>query len=282
MAGTLLMVGLGDLGSRIARLGVNAGDRVVGMRRGDQAPADVELWQQDAALPWAGYNLIPDDVVLCLSPSGSGAEAYRRAYLAVALQAADWLRREAPKAHVWLISSTGVYGQQQGEWVDENAPREPQRETARVLVEAENYWLAQSQPVTLLRPSGLYGPGREFMLRQAQTGVLPGSEQPVYTNRIHIDDAARAVMHLIQRRRHGLDTATAYNLTDTCPVALYDLLHWLHGQMRIDDVVEQGMQRPSKRVNPQRLKDTGFAWYYPSFREGYAEMLHGDSPHKSV
>jgi nucleoside-diphosphate-sugar epimerase len=282
MAETLLMVGLGDLGSRIARLGVKAGNRVVGMRRGDQTPASVEHWQQDAALPWSGPGLIPDDVVLCLSPSGSGAEAYRRAYLAVARQAADWLRREAPQAHVWLISSTGVYGQQQGEWVDEDALREPQRETARVLVEAENFWLEQSQPVTLLRPSGLYGPGREFMLRQAQTGVLPGPDQPVYTNRIHIDDAARAVMHLIQRRRQGLDTATAYNLTDTCPASLYDLLHWLHRQMGIEAVVEQPMQRPSKRVSHQRLKDTGFIWHYPSFREGYAAMLHGDSPLDSV
>ncbi|KGK41418.1 hypothetical protein LH51_14800 [Nitrincola sp. A-D6] len=278
MAETLLMVGLGDLGSRIARLGVKAGNRVVGMRRGNQAPADIELWQQDAALPWAGSSLIPDDVVLCISPSGSGAEAYRRAYLAVAQQAADWLRREAPQAHVWLISSTGVYGQQQGEWVDEDALIDPQRETARVLVDAENFWLKQSQPVTLLRPSGLYGPGREFMLRQARTGILPDSDQPVYTNRIHIDDAARAVTHLIQRRRQGLDTAAAYNLTDTCPVALHDLLHWLHGQMGIDDVVEQPMQRPSKRVSHQRLKDTGFTWHYPSFREGYAEMLLSTSP----
>ena len=279
MAETLLMVGLGDLGSRIARLGVDAGNRVAGMRRGNQAPAGVELWQQDAALPWSGSSLIPDDVVLCLSPSGSGAEAYRRAYLTVARQAADWLRREAPQAHVWLISSTGVYGQQQGEWVAEEAPREPQRDTARVLVEAENFWLEQPQPVTLLRPSGLYGPGREFILRQARTGVLPGSDQPVYTNRIHIDDAARAVMHLIQRRRQGLDTATAYNLTDTCPVALYDLLYWLHEQMGIKDAVVQPMQRPSKRVSHQRLKDTGFSWHYPSFREGYAAILHGDCAH---
>lgn len=279
MAEILLMVGLGDLGSRIAQLGVEADNRVVGMRRGNQAPVGVELWQQDAALPWAGYSLIPDDVVLCISPSGSGAEAYRRAYLTVAWQAADWLRQVAPDAHLWLISSTGVYGQQQGEWVTEDEPREPQRETARVLVEAENFWLQQSQPVTLLRPSGLYGPGREFMLRQAQTGVLPASEQPVYTNRIHIEDAARAVFHLIQRRRQGLDIATAYNLTDTCPVALYDLLYWLHGQLGIKDAVVEPVQRPSKRVTHQRLKDTGFTWHYPSFREGYAEILHGDYAH---
>lgn len=273
LAKTLLMVGLGDLGSRIAQLGVQQGLQVFGMRRGLEVPPGVSLLQQDASQPWQELPCVPGDVVLCLSPDRSDSQAYRQAYLDVARQAAATLKRVAPDAHVWLISSTGVYGQSQGEWVDEQAERQPQRETARVLVETENFWLQQSQPVTLLRPSGLYGPGRNFLLRQAQQGLLPPATPPLYTNRIHIEDAASAVMHLISCRHRGQAVASAYNLTDTCPASLYEVLQWLQQQLGVQVQATTTMQRESKRVSHQRLKDSGFVWRYPDYQAGYTDIL---------
>jgi len=270
---TLLVVGLGDLGGRIASLAVEQGLDVHGMRRGTLAPAGVQLLQLDAASPWPDLPSSPDDVVLCLSPSDSSVAAYQQAYLEVAKQAVNALKKIAPQAHVWLISSTGVYGQSGGEWVDEVSERHPTRETARVLLEAENYWLAQSQPITLLRPSGLYGPGRYFLLNQARQGFLPPAEPPIYTNRIHIDDAARAVMHLINCRHRGDLIATSYNLTDTCPASLHEVLSWLQEVLGVEARVCAPVQRESKRIRHQRLKETGFVWRYLDYRAGYSAML---------
>lgn len=270
---TLLLIGLGDLGGRIAQLAVQQGLQVQGMRRGTDAPAGVTLIQHDAATPWPDLPCSPDDVVLCLSPSGSGVAAYRQAYFEVAQQAAEALRNQAPHAHVWLISSTGVYGQSDGEWVDEQAERCPTRETAGVLVEAENFWLAQPQPVTLLRPSGLYGPGRYYLQQQARQGVLPPAEPPIYTNRIHIDDAARAVMHLIICRHQGQTISSAYNLTDTCPAPLHEVLSWLQLQLGVEARSTVPIHRDSKRICHQLLKASGFVWRYPDYRAGYSALL---------
>ncbi|QEW07846.1 Rossmann-fold NAD(P)-binding domain-containing protein [Nitrincola iocasae] len=270
---TLLLVGLGDLGGRIAYLAVQQGLEVQGMRRGTDTPPGVTLIQHDAASPWPDLPCAPDDVVLCLSPSGSGVAAYQQAYLEVAQQAAKALRDQAPAAHVWLISSTGVYGQSGGEWVDEQAERCPSRDTARVLLETEDYWLAQPQPVTLLRPSGLYGPGRYYLQQQARQGVLPPSEPPIYTNRIHIDDAARAVMHLINCRQQGKALASAYNLTDTCPASLHEVLSWLQQQLGVEARSTVPIHRDSKRICHQRLKASGFVWHYPDYRAGYSALL---------
>ena len=269
----LLMVGLGDLGGRIANLAVHQNFKVLGVRRGQAAPDHVQLIQHDASQPWPELPCIPDDVVLCLSPNGSNETAYRQAYVDVAHQALKALSHY-PHTHVWLISSTGVYGQLAGEWVDETSERNPVRETAKVLLEAENLWLNSGHPVTLLRPSGIYGPGRYFLIRQAQQGILPPIDTPIYTNRIHIDDAARAVLHLIQRRHQCYQPEDSYNLTDTEPAALYDILSWLHQQLDIKEITTANIHRDSKRIRHDRLKSTGFNWGYPDFRMGYKEVLN--------
>lgn len=271
------VVGMGDLGGRIAQLGMALAP-VVGMRRGSGAPHGVSLIRHDASTPWPALDDQPElamvaDWVLCLSPGGRTVDAYRQAYTQVAEQALSWLQKVAPQAHVWLISSTSVYGEAQGDWVDEATITQPETPTAKVLVEAEQLWLTSPQPCTILRPAGLYGPGREYMFRQAREGFQIADADPIYTNRIHIDDAARAVVHLLKRRRTGERIADCYNLTDNAPAALQEVLHWLHQRLGITPHESRQLERSSKRIAAQRLADTGFTWHYPSFREGYSMML---------
>ncbi|MFY0663254.1 MAG: SDR family oxidoreductase [Natronospirillum sp.] len=275
----ILVVGLGDLGSRIAaRARAEFPDiKVIGMRRGALAPEGIELLQHDAGEPWhdtwalAGLT----DVVLCISPGGRTVEAYRHAYWQVAQQATEWLQKHAPQAHVWLVSSTGVYGQSQGEWVDESSPKAPDSPTAQVLVETEQFWINSAQAATIVRPAGIYGPGREYMFRQAREGFTIADPEPIYTNRIHVEDAARAIVHLLQHRRQGHAVADQYNLTDSDPASLQDVLAWLQQRFDVQPTEARMLNRGSKRISNQRLMDTGFELQYPSFREGYAEMLNG-------
>lgn len=272
----ILVVGLGDLGSRIAKRAVTAfpAATVVGMRRGTPAPEGIELLQHDAGEPWhdtwalAGLT----DVVLCISPGGSTVEAYRHGYWQVAHQAAVWLQQHAPQAHVWLVSSTSVFGQSHGEWVDETSPKTPSSPTAQVLVETEQFWLNGDRPATVIRPAGIYGPGREYMFRQAREGFTVVDPEPIYTNRIHVEDAARAIVHLLQRRAQGHAVAEQYNLTDNDPASLQDVLAWLQQRFGVKPTEARTLNRGSKRISNQRLLDTGFELQYPSFRDGYAAM----------
>lgn len=278
----ILVVGLGDLGGRIAT-GIHRAfpqDSLIGMRRQADGLPGVTVLQHDAAqawpTEWADDALAElTDVVLCLSPDGRTEAAYQHAYYNVAQQAATWLTQYAPNAHVWLISSTSVYGQASGEWVDETADTHPESPTAKILIDTEQYWLNSGLPVTILRPAGIYGPGREYMFRQAREGFVPVADEPLYTNRIHIDDAARAVVHLLEWRVAGLPVADRYNLTDSDPASLQVVLAWLHKRLGVTPTEQRAMQRASKRISNARLLDTGFVLEYPSFREGYADMLNG-------
>ena len=212
-------------------------------------------------------------LVLCVAPDNSGESAYQQAYIAIAKQALCWLRQQSQPAHVWLVSSTSVYGQQHGEWVTEQSPRLPARSTAKILVAAEDLWLQSGFCCTMLRPAGLYGPGREMMLRQAKSGQQIVESRPVYTNRIEISDCARAVIHLIDRRHQGFSPEVAYNLTDLHPARYCEVIQFLQQQLAIAPGTEQHVTRGSKRVSAERLQQSGFCWQYPDYKTGYQAML---------
>lgn len=275
----ILLIGLGELGSLIASEAMQQGITVNAMRRQANSMAGVHLIQHDATAPWpalsdriAGSTSLTD-LVLCVSPDNGSDDAYCRAYLQVAEQALRWLRKQATPPHVWLVSSTSVYGQQQGEWVNEDSPRIPGRSTAKILVAAEDGWLNSGLACTMLRPSGLYGPGREMMLRVARTGQQFIEPHPVYTNRIEISDCARAIVHLVRRRQQGHSTENAYNLTDLAPARYSEVVQFLQHQLQINATSEQLVQRGSKRVSARRLQQTGFCWQYPDFKAGYLSIL---------
>ena len=275
----MLVVGLGDLGARIAGRAVELDLPAMGMRRSPRQTSELTLISHDASTPWPDLPQKPSDVVVCLPPSERSEAGYEQNYYRVAQQGIAALQQQAPRAHVWLISSTSVYAQQQGEWVTEDAPAEPERATAKVIRRAEQLWLDSTQPATILRPAGLYGPGRSFLIRQAKEAYTVADETPVYTNRIHVVDAARAVLHLIKRRRDGFAPPEIVNLVDRDPVSMQDLLAELQSRMGIVPTEARILGRGSKRVSGERLAATGFVWAYPSWREGYGEMLQSaDGP----
>ncbi len=273
----MLLVGLGDLGGRIATCALAAGagaeNIVYAMRRSAQSLPGVTLIQHDATQPWPKIANSFTDLVLCVAPNDRSDDAYRQAYLKIAEQALHWLQPQTQPPHVWLVSSTSVYGQHQGEWIDEDSPRQPDASTAKILVTAEDLWFNNGLPCTILRPAGLYGPGREMMLRIAKTGQQIIENQPVYTNRIEISDCARAIVHLIKRRQQGLTIANAYNLSDLNPARYADVVHFLQQQLQIPAGPSLIVNRGSKRVSASRLQQTGFSWHYPDYRAGYQQML---------
>jgi len=262
----LLIAGCGDLGNRVP--GLLQGWQVHGLRRnvGRLSP-EIEPLRADLldAATLDGAAGFWDAVIYTATPGERTPEGYRQAYV-------DGLhnllgRIETPR--LIMVSSTAVYGQDDGEWVDESAPTEPARFNGDILLEAER--LAHAAGGTVVRFSGIYGPGREYLIRKVESGAVGcRRDPPVWTNRIHADDCAAALAHLV-----GLDAPDQlYVASDARPVPRWEVLAWLAERLGAPGPVEEedGGGR-GKRVCADRLFATGFALRYPDYRAGYGEML---------
>lgn len=272
------------MGCELATRLLRAGHEVYGLRRRVEAlPDGVRPVAADLARPEDLVDLPADlDVVVYAAGPRSGDEAaYRAAYVDGQRNLADALSRSGGPPERWLFtSSTAVYGQSGGEWVDERSPTEPARFSGRVLLEAEALADRCGRRACALRLGGIYGPGRTRLLdsvREGRARLRPGP--PHYTNRIHRDDAAAALHCLI-----GAEPLADRVLgVDGSPADENEVLRFLAGLIGVPEPpeAEEGEPLPprragSKRCRNARLVATGFRARYPSYREGYAALLRSE------
>ena len=128
----------------------------------------------------------------------------------------------------------------------------------------------------VVRFAGIYGPGRSSLIDRVRRGDSCRADPPLYTNRIHSDDCAAAMHHLITLD----DPASLYLGVDDEPAPQCEVMDWIAGRLgvsappRASGSVIEG-PRGNKRCRNKRLRDTGYRFRYPSFREGYAARLRG-------
>lgn len=268
----LAILGCGYVGTALGRRLRGAGHEVVGVRRSadglervakaglDPVEADVTDRSALSAVPDADW------VVFAASAGGRSAEAARETYLdGVQTATTAFADRDDPPDRFVYTSSTGVYGDRDGAWVDESTPPDPDGERGEVLMAAEEATLDGPLEGTVARFAGLYGPDR-YRLERYLDGPVPAG----YLNLLHRDDAAGAVAHLLQADRARNETVV---VVDDEPVARPDLARWLAEQCGVDppSVTEpaSGRARAQKRCSNDRLHETGYEFEYPTFREGY-------------
>ena len=262
----LLIAGCGDLGNRVG--GLLQHWELHGLRRNvarlgsDIVPLRADLSAPETLSDAAGFW---DAVVYTATPGKRTAEGYRQAYLAGLRNLVE--RIETPR--LIMVSSTAVYGQDAGEWVDETAPTAPARFNGEILLEAEH--LAQAAGGIVVRFSGIYGPGREYLIRKVQSGPVSCRRQPpIWTNRIHADDCAAALAHLVELEAPD----RLYVASDAQPAPRWEVLAWLGERLGVPGPVEQEDEAgQGKRVCADRLLATGLELRYPDYRAGYGEML---------
>ncbi len=276
----IVIVGAGYVGRALAARLVGNGHEVWAARRSPPPPEQELAGVRHVSLDVVqnvGLELLPpdaDSIVFAISPDTSTDDAYRATY---SVGLSNVVAR-APQARLLLVSSTSVYGQDAGEWVDEASPTEPTTFMGRRLLEAEQ--LLRSNPAhVVVRASGIYGPGRTSLIDRIRRGEARLPTSPVYTNRIHRDDLARALELLIESPWLG----GSFVATDTEPVELGQLMVWLAARLSLpspplspEASEARARHRHSRRCIPQRLHALGFTWQYPTFREGYGELL-GDA-----
>lgn len=267
----VLIAGCGDLG--VALAGELAGAEVYGLRRRAEAlPPGLRAIAADL-LTGAGYAALPSgiDTVVYMPTAGERLEsAYRAVYVEPLPRLLAALPAPAPSLRLVYVSSTAVYGQDQGQRVDEHSPPQSPPWNGAVLLEAERAAAAQVADTRVLRCAGLYGPGRLWMLRRARAGsaIAAGTH---WTNRIHLSDAAR-LLALLVRREQAPPMLIA---TDDAPSPEGEVLDWLADRLGVPRPPRQGDpdQVSGKRLCNDLARSLGWRPLYADYRSGYAQVL---------
>ncbi|MHC3437325.1 SDR family oxidoreductase [Natrialbaceae archaeon A-gly3] len=286
------IVGCGYVGLEIGRQLLEAGHEPIGVRRSDDGleaieAAGFEAVRADVTDP-ESLEAVPDvdAVVFAASSGGRGAEKAREVYVEGLEATIEAFRtRENPPDRLVYTSSTGVHGDHGGDWVDEETPLEPTTEKTEVLAEAERVALEAPEEFgfegTVARYAGLYGPDRYRLERYLEGPVTEG-----YLNMVHRDDAAGSVAYLLTE---DLARGEVVQVVDDEPVSKWAFADWLAEECgreqpekrtkadRLDagDLSETARRRilTSKRCSNEKLRGLGYAFRYPTYREGYREAI---------
>lgn len=272
----VLVAGCGFVGERVADQLHAAGHEVVGLTHSPESAARlaaVKPWpveacdisSRDSVAALAAKPGVQgiDALVHCASSGRGGAEMYQSVYV----NGMRHLVEAFPHAFALHTSSTSVYPQINGETVDETSFADPDRDTGRLLREAENIALAASGAVARL--AGIYGPGRSFVLKNLLEGkaAIEGNHgQGRMLNQIHADDAASALAHIVTRRASGI-----FNVVDDAQMTQRQCLERLCMTFGVklpperepDPDRKRGWSH--KRVSNTKLHSAGWKPCYPSY-----------------
>jgi len=277
----VLIAGFGYVGAELGRILADDSHSVWGLaRQPGTPPAGVEPLVADLAVPRSLEGLPPhlDYVFYMASPGGSDDALYRMAYVAGLTNLLEALeaQQQRPK-RIFFISSTSVLAQRRGEWVDEDSPAEPVHFSGKRLLEAEQVLHDSGYAATVVRFGGIYGPRRTSMVQSVRTGrAVYLRSRTTWTNRIHRDDCAGVLRHLMQHT--PLDAL--YHGVDCEPAARLEVLQWLAGALgapapRAVAASDPALRTPrsNKLIRNDRLLATGYRFLYPTYREGYRALL---------
>jgi nucleoside-diphosphate-sugar epimerase/uncharacterized iron-regulated protein len=286
----VLIAGCGYVGTALGQALAAAGHEVFALRRRPEGlpdslhPVAADLSQPESLRGLPGGI----DVVFYTAAAGGGGEAaYRAAYVDGVRHLLDSLAAHPPR-RLLFTSSTGVYAQADGEWIDEESPTTPTHFSGRRLLEGEQLLAASGLDCVVLRLGGIYGPGRTRLVESVRRGsarIRRGP--PAFTNRIHRDDCAGALAHLASLE----NPARVYLGVDDEPTDEAEVLRWLAERLGVpppppeevdvekDEVASAGgddgtrRTRSNKRCRNARLLASGYRFRFPSFREGYDAVL---------
>lgn len=278
----ILIAGCGYVGSELARRLLGTGGHEVWAlkRRPVGVPAGVKVVACDLATR-SGIGAIPDGldaVVYAVGADASTPEAYEQAYVrALANLGSELQSRGAFPSRLVVVTSTAVYGQDDGSWVDESSVTEPSGFSGRILLESEALSRRMPTRSVVVRFGGIYGPGRTRFIDSVRGGTAKPGPGVEFTNRIHRDDCAGVLEHLL----HLASPDGLYVGVDDEPVDRRVVIDWLARQIGVpcpESEKETSRRHPrGKRCSNRRLRASGYEFLFPTFREGYAAVLAGEA-----
>jgi len=168
-----------------------------------------------------------------------------------------------------------VYAQEGGAWVDESSPAEQKHFSGATLLEGERLVQSCSYPSTVVRLGGIYGPGRTRLIDSVRDGSAKMPAEASYLNLIHRDDCAGIIRHVLRLPR----PEPLYLGVDSKPTDRRDLFKWLAKRLGVpvppaDETPASARSlRGNKRCKNARIVKAGYTFRYPTYQEGYEELL---------
>ena len=279
---SVLIAGCGDIGSRMATQLLANDWQVYGLRRSiERLPAGVigvagDLFSEQCPAQWPSGEI--DYVVYSAAATEHDEAGYQAAYVDGLKHTLSWLKQHGQKPkRLLFVSSSSVFAQKDGEWIDETSPARATNYSGRIMLDAEQVALNSGIAASVVRLTGIYGPGREWMLGQVRKGYRVAIDPPMYGNRIHADDAGGLLAFLLEADRQGEALDDCYIGVDNAPVPLAEVVGWLRERLGVTEwAAETSTRRAgSKRCSNARAKALGWEPRYSSYREGYAGILDG-------
>jgi nucleoside-diphosphate-sugar epimerase len=277
----VLIAGCGYVGEALGERLLADDHEVWGLRRNPRTlPAGIVSISADLAQPEDLADLPGDiDFVFYLaSPNGSEDALYRRAYVEGLRGLIAAFHRTGQKPRLLFASSTAVYRQHDGSWVDESSETAPEHWSGKRLLEGEQLAFQALPSATVVRFGGIYGPRRTQLVDRVREGrAAYRAHPPQYANRIHRDDCAGALRHLMNLE----NSDSIYLAVDNEPAEERAVFLWLAGVMgspvprEAEKAGASKRPRGNKRCRNARLVQSGYTFRYPTFREGYSAVLEG-------
>ncbi len=272
----ILFVGFGDLAKKCTPLLLNDGAHITGIARSEnKTEKAIDFWQGDISDPHIQQKLGSnqfDIAVLTLTPETQEEAAYKHTYIEKLHDLTEtWRKNKRVPNFVIFVSSTVVYGQEDGSWVNEQSETKPHHFRGKTMLEAESIIRRNCAQACILRFSGIYGPERNFLVRQVKM-KKPGTAS--YANRIHVDDCIGIIRHLCQHHWQGKPLAETYLASDCLPEKSHFVRAWLASELAITGMAApERTHKLGKQCSNKKLLETGYKFKYSNYREGYRSFL---------
>ena len=275
----ILIAGCGDLGCRLGQLLFDKGHEVYGIRRNiTKLPDSIKPIQCDLFETKPDIPKDIDYIYYIVSATSFKEEAYYNAYVLGLKNLLKATKKQAIK-RIFFISSTSVFGQSTGEWVNEESEVNETGFSTKRLLEGETLINESTHPSTTIRFGGIYGEGRPHLIDLVLDGKAHCMEG-VYSNRINTQDCIGLLEHLLNVNETQI-LESLYIGVDNEPTLTCEVYEWLAEQLSVNDIEHidppqnSRAKRSNKRLSNKRLRETGYQFKYPTFKEGYTVLLNG-------
>ena len=272
----VLIAGYGQVGHLLAQELKKDQHHVTGIRRSNSAHACDLLIEKDI-LHLDDHDLPEVDfIVYCPSSDRRTLNAYHAIYVAGVQKLLAHYQKRATKPRLIYVSSTRVYEQAHGQWVDEASPCAGTDPYAKIILSGEQIVQDTALDSMIVRFSGIYGNNRHYLLDALKRGDGHLCHSLRYSNRIHMLDCARVLYHLMRvHYNEGL-----YIASDHEPTPINTIISWLSATLGIpipedkkSDSIEPGDHSSNKQLNNSRLLHTGFRFEFANYRQGFKHIL---------
>lgn len=272
----ILIAGCGKLGLQLGQTLSQADHKVTGIRR-SQIHAPFPLLQLDlsTAIDKAALPQQIDYVVYSVTPSERSDDGYKQAYVDCLNNLLVALKEKSVK-RFFYISSTAVYHQDDGSWVDERSPTNPTAFNGVRVLEGEKLAQASNHDTTILRFGGIYGRSRSWLLSKVLAGCDMQVNPPKYTNRIHEQDCIGVIAFLINLCEQGEPLKDCYLAVDDEPASEEAIYSWLAQQLQARPptaINPSNNAKQNKRCRNALIKEAGYVFQFKNFRLGYLPQI---------